>query len=431
MAYQPVEAVEVRIWEHRVGAVALDPRLGFYAFEYEPRFRATRLELAPLQLPLRTAVPTAFPSLAPGTWFRLPAFLADALPDDFGNALIDAWMARNGVSKPDITPLDRLAYMSTRGFGALEFKPARGPARRAATALDLKDLVETARRAVGGNLGEAAETTQALAQLFQVGTSAGGARAKAAVAWNPATDELRSGQFDAPPGFEHWLLKFDGVSGVGEIGAGASYGRVEYAYHLMTRAAGITMSDCRLLEEGGRAHFMTRRFDRVPNRKAHLQSLCAMAHLDFRLRATHGYEQFFDTMVRLGLPEEDLVEGFRRMVFNAACANCDDHTKNHAFILRPNEPWRLAPAFDVTHSYSPSSTWVSQHLMSVNGRFLGITTRDCIAVAERFGIGGVRQVIAEVVAAAARWPEFAKKAGVPADRAKAIQTDFPLAELGG
>ena len=251
--YKEVSAIEVRIWGRTVGAVALEPRLGYYAFEYAPAFIASSIELAPLSMPLSGAgEPFIFTDLPELTFKRLPALLADALPDDFGNSLIDAWMAGKGVDKANITALDRLAYMGKRGFGALEFKPARSnPAGLKSTAIDLSNLIESARSAVHGHLGEDHLSKAALMQIIQVGTSAGGARAKAAIAWNPKTREIRSGQFDVESGFEHWLLKFDGMGADKELGGSQDYGRIEYAYHLMAVAAGIEMSKCQLLEENG------------------------------------------------------------------------------------------------------------------------------------------------------------------------------------
>lgn len=288
-----IQAIEVRIWGKTVGAVALAPNLGYYAFEYDSRFVKSGIELAPLAMPLSEArEPFVFVDLPELSFKRLPAMLADALPDDFGNALIDAWMAGKGIDKAHVTPLDRLAYMGKRGMGALEFKPAHTSAVASATAIKLSRLVESARQAVHGDFGTDHLSKAALAQIIQVGTSAGGARAKAAIAWNPTTDEIRSGQFDVEPGFEHWLLKFDGMGADRELGGTQDYGRIEYAYHKMACAAGINMSPCRLLEENGRAHFMTRRFDRQGNRKHHLQSLCAMAHLDYKQKASHDYSQF-------------------------------------------------------------------------------------------------------------------------------------------
>ena len=287
--------------------------------------------------------------------------LADALPDDFGNALIDAWMATKGTDKSAITILDRLAYMGKRGMGALEFRPARGSHAESATPLEMKELVEEARILVQGTFEVNHEANAALANINKVGASAGGARAKAVIAWNPETEEVRSGQFDAAPGFGHWLLKFDGVGKDKELGTGEGYGRIEYAYYLMARAAGVTMSPCRLLEENGGAHFMTKRFDREVvegvTHKHHLQTLCAINHLDFRQRATHSYEQLFMTISKLGLDDDAKNQTFRRMAFNVMARNCDDHTKNFSFVLKEGQSWELAPAYDVTHAYAPNGEW--------------------------------------------------------------------------
>ncbi|OGR03368.1 MAG: phosphatidylinositol kinase [Deltaproteobacteria bacterium RIFOXYD12_FULL_50_9] len=411
--YKPVQAIEVRIWGKTAGAVALAPNLGYYAFEYDSRFIKSGIELAPLAMPLSEArEPFIFVDLPELSFKRLPALLADALPDDFGNTLIDAWMAGKGIDKTRVTSLDRLAYMGKRGMGALEFKPARTPAIAGSTAIKLSRLVESARRAVHGELGSDQLAKAALAQIIHVGTSAGGARAKAAIAWNPATDEIRPGQFDVQPGFEHWLLKFDGMGLDRELGGSQDYGRIEYAYCRMAQAAGINISPCRLLEENGRAHFMTRRFDRQGNRKHHLQSLCAMAHLDYKQKASHDYSQFLQTVIRLGLDYTALEEAFRRMVFNVMAANCDDHTKNISFMLREGLRWELAPAYDVTHAFNPTGEWTWQHLMAVNGKFSNILQADLMAVADRFGIGTAAKVIKQVREAVAAWPDFAEQTGV-------------------
>lgn len=412
--YRPVETIEVRIWGKTVGAVALDPSSGYYAFEYEPAFARSGVELAPLTMPLSSAgEPFAFPELPELTYRRLPGMLADALPDDFGNALIDAWMARDGVSKSQVTPLDRLAYMGKRGVGALEFKPTRGPgAPRASTAIDLAELIEAARQAVQGNVASDAHAQAALTQIFRVGTSAGGARAKAVVAWNPATDEIRAGHFDVDPGFEHWIVKFDGMGADRELGEAEAYGRIEYAYHLMAVAAGIAVSPCRLLEESGRAHFMTKRFDRNGNVKHHTQTLCGIAHLDYRQKATHDVSQLLLTIGELGLDYAHREEAIRRVAFNVMAANCDDHTKNVSFLMREGGRWELAPAYDVTFAFNPHGEWTHQHLMSVNGKFAGISRDDFLAVADRFGIGTAPSVLKQVGGAVSSWPEFAAKANL-------------------
>jgi serine/threonine-protein kinase HipA len=426
-----VPVIEVRIWGQRAGAIALDPRLGYYAFAYEPAWQRTGIELAPFTMPLddrRSAF--IFPNLPEATFLRLPGMLADALPDDFGNALIDAWMADHGIARSEVTPLDRLAYMGKRGVGALEFKPEHGSHSESAAPLEMKALVENARKLLAGDLSLDAQARAAIASIIQVGTSAGGARAKAVIAWNPQTNTLRSGQFDAAEGFEHWLLKFDGVSQYPELGTGADYGRIEYAYHLMAQKAGIEMSACRLLEENGRAHFMTRRFDREAAAgktiKHHVQTLCAMEHMDFKQRSTHAYAQLFMTVARLGLGDDALEQVFRRMVFNVMARNCDDHTKNFAFRLKQGGRWELAPAYDVTHAYNPKGEWTYQHLMSVNGKFDGITRQDALNEADRFGVRRPKDAIDSVRAALESWPEAARHAGLSEAASQRIAGDFSL-----
>jgi len=419
--FKPVDAIEVRIWGKKVGAVALDPALGYYAFEYDPAFVKSGVELTPLTMPLsKASEPFVFTQLPERTFMRLPALLADALPDDFGNALVDAWMARHGVAKDQITPLDRLAYMGKRGLGALEFKPTRSPAPSASTAIKLSELVESARLAVSGKLSSDELASAALTQIIRVGTSAGGARAKAVIAWNPETDEIRAGQFDVPEGFEHWLLKFDGMGADRELGEGREYGRIEYAYYLMAVAAGITMSPSRLQEEHGRAHFMTKRFDREGNTKHHLQTLCAMAHLDYRQKATHDASQLFLTLRQLQLGYSAFEEAFRRIAFNVMAANCDDHTKNVSFLLREGGEWRLAPAYDVTHAFNPQGEWTYQHLLAVNGKFSDISREDLLVMADRFAIGSAPHIMREVATAVVDWPRHADKAGVSAPQMKQI-----------
>ncbi|MDD2274148.1 MAG: type II toxin-antitoxin system HipA family toxin [Desulfuromonadaceae bacterium] len=419
-AYIPIDKIEVEIWGKRVGAVVLDPNSGYYVFAYYPNFLKLGIELAPVMMPL-SFEPYVFPFLPERTYRHLPALLADALPDDFGNSLVDAWMAQKGVSKESITALDRLGYMGKRSMGALEFKPSRTKVTSSRTAIDLSKLVDVARQSVSGDFQTDAMAEAALNQIIQVGTSAGGARAKAAIAWNPDTNEIRAGQFDVAPGFQHWLLKFDGVGADLALGSSQDYGRIEMAYHLMATTAGITMSPCRLIEENGRAHFITKRFDRDVNKKIHMSTLCAMGHLDYKQKGTHDYAQYFMVISKLELGYRAMEEAFRRMAFNVMAANCDDHTKNHSFIMPESGQWQLAPAYDVTHAYSPASEWTHQHLMSVNGKFKGITREDLLAVANRFGIGTAKKVIREVGEAVSNWMEFAGETGVDHNEASKIK----------
>jgi serine/threonine-protein kinase HipA len=411
--FKPVYIVEVRAWDQLVGAVALDPRLNYHAFEYAPAFIKAGIELAPLTMPLAEAQqPFIFPDLPESTFKRLPPMLADSLPDDFGNALVNAWMANQGVAISDITALDRLAYMGKRGLGALEFHPIRGPTSRRASAIELAELVESARLAVHGELDSDPHTLAALKQLIYVGTSAGGARAKATIAWNPQTNEIRAGQFDVDSGFEHWLLKLDGVGKDSELGEPQGYGRIEYAYYLMATQAGISMSACRLLEEGGRAHFMTRRFDREGNSKLHTQTLCGIAQLDYRAKGVHDYSQYLGVMRQLGMAPEAFDQAFRRIAFNVMATNCDDHTKNISFILHGQKDWQLAPAYDLLYAYNPKGQWTYQHLMSVNGKFNQIQREDLLVLADRFQIGAAPKLLAQVRRAVEAWPQFAATAQV-------------------
>lgn len=422
--YRPVEVIEVRAWGARVGAVSQDPGSGYYVFEYDPKWQTKGIELAPLTMPVKQSL-HVFPLLPQPTFKRMPGMLADALPDDFGNALIDAHLAKEGVSKDSITPLDRLAYMGTRSMGALEFKPSRGPSLKKSTALEISMLVESSRQALSGKFDGDRETEAAIMNLIQVGTSAGGARAKAVIAWNPETKEIRSGQLPTDPGFEYWLIKFNGVGNDKELGTGGNYGRIEYAYSLMAKKAGINMSECSLLEENGRAHFMTKRFDRQNGEKQHIQTLCAMQHIDFKQRGTHDYSQYFQVIKDLELPQSELQEGFRRMVFNVLAANCDDHTKNLSFLMNKQGKWQLAPAYDVTHAFNPNGEWTYQHLMSVNGMFRDIKTADFKAIGDRFQVPGYSSIIGQVARSLKQWPEFAEVAGLPTTEVERVQSDFP------
>ena len=426
-----VPVIEVRAWEKLVGALAPDPQLGYYVFAYDPSWRRLGIELAPLTMAVRDARETfVFPSLPEATFRRLPAMFADALPDDFGNALIDAWMAEHGTTKSKITTLDRLAYMGKRAMGALEFKPALGSHRESTAPLKMKSLVEAARKVVEGDLSEDAYAKAALANIIRVGTSAGGARAKAVVAWNPETNQIRSGQFDIASGFEPWIIKFDGIGKDAELGTGGDYGRTEFAYYKMATQAGIVMSPCRLLEENGRAHFMTRRFDRdVAHGKTikhHLQTLCAMDNLDYKQRGTHAYAQLFMIVSQLGLGDDAIQQTFLRMAFNVMSRNYDDHTKNFSFLLKQGQNWELAPAYDVTHAHNPRGEWTYQHLMSVNGKFDGITKADLLAEADRFGVPRKEALLVDVRSALDNWTEHAKAAGLSRGKTDELARDFLL-----
>ena len=431
MSYQPTDVIEVLAWGRRVGAVALDPDTGWYAFAYTREWVAGGIELAPLHMALSERT-YEFPQLRRETFYGLPPLLADALPDRFGNALVDAWMAEQGVAPTDITPLDRLAYAAERAMGALEFRPpARAVASEVPTAVQLADLVLAARRTVRGEFGGDESAHAALQQLIQVGTSAGGARAKAVVAFNPQTFQVHSAYDEHSDGFEQWLIKLDGVSGTGmdghgdRLGESPPYGRIEFAYSEMAKAAGIDMMPCRLLAEGPRRHFMTKRFDRGPaGERFHVISLCGLADLDYNLVATHSYDQYLQSAKALGLGPEELAEAYRRMVFNVMGVNHDDHTKNFAFMRSEVSGWKLTPAFDVTHAYNPNSQWTSRHLMAVNGKFEGIALEDLHVVGDRNDVPGYRRIIRQVRQAVSEWASFAAGAELDEETIESIATDI-------
>jgi serine/threonine-protein kinase HipA len=428
MAFVPAGVVEVRAWGATVGAVARDSR-GELGFEFDPVWVERGLEISPLHLPLAVRRVYSFPRLSEQTWYRLPPAIADSLPDRFGNAIIDAEFARRGASPGEATALDRLVYTGSRAMGALEFVPDSGPASQPPTTLEVGALVAVARDVIAGRFGDETESTTALEQLLAIGTSAGGARAKAVVAIDPATGEVRPGQ-TPQPGMEDWLLKFDGVGTDHELGTTAGYGRIEYAYSLMARQAGIEMTPTRLLEEGGRAHFMTRRFDRPGGtRRLHTQTLCALSMLDYNLRGAHDYAQLFQAIDALGLGGDAREQAYRRMVFNAMAANCDDHTKNHAFTMDEDGRWSLAPAYDLTHAFNPQGEWTYQHLMSVGGKFRDLTSRDLTEFAERHGVPGHRRIVEEVAEAVGSWPSHAEASGLPRAIADRVARDFTVAQL--
>jgi len=415
------------VWGFRVGAVSLDPNIGYYIFEYDPKWISRGIELSPFNMPVSQPTPQkyfTFQNLSVDTFKRLPAMLADALPDKFGNALIDAALADEGVPKESITSLDRLAYMSNRAMGAMEFRPPRGPKRKSSTAINLALLVEGARSVLEGKFEGDKETEVAIRNIIQVGISAGGARAKAVIAWNPNTKEIRSGQMQVEDGFEHWLLKLDGVGKDLALGSSENYGRIEYAYYLMADAAEIDMMQSTLLEENGRAHFMTKRYDRDGNTKHHVQTLCAMKHLDFNMIGVHSYHQYFEAIRGLNLGDKAMKEGFRRMVFNVLTANCDDHTKNFSFLLKQDGQWELAPAYDVTHAHNPDNQWTKQHLMSVNGKFSNIVRRDFMVIADLFLIQDANKIIDGITDTIRRWREFADEAKLPLEEQLRVEADF-------
>ena len=412
-------AAEVRLWGRVIGAVSLEDDQDYAAFQYDSDFAQSGIEISPLMMPLSDRIYT-FPELPRVTFWGLPGLLADSLPDRFGNALIDAWLATQGRTAGDFNAVERLCYTGTRGMGALEFAPQTGPRLRQPKKIKIDSLVQLASDVLtrhgqfSGNLADASRE-EALKDILRVGTSAGGARAKAVIAWNPKTNEIRSGQITAGKEFEYWILKFDGVSGNKdkELEDPKGYGVIEYAYYLMAKACGITMTECRLFEENERRHFMTKRFDRLPSgEKLHMQSLCALAHFDYNQAGAYSYEQALLTIRQLNLPVDAVEEQFRRMVFNIVGRNQDDHVKNIAFLMDKEGHWSLAPAFDMTYSYNPSGAWTATHQMTLNGKRDGFTMSDFRAAAKSANMkrGRAEAIVKEILSVVKRWPEFAAAA---------------------
>jgi serine/threonine-protein kinase HipA len=420
---------EVRLWGTTIGAVSMDaPRAA--VFQYDPAFLASAIEVSPLRMPLR-AEPYQFPALDPDSFHGLPGLLADSLPDRYGRALIDAWLAGQGRRPESFDSVERLCYVGLRGMGALEFLPARGP--RASTTHDIRvdALVELASEVLTNRASlvaslAAGHREAAMRDILAVGTSAGGARAKAVIAWNPRSGVIRSGQLDAGSGFEYWLLKLDGVAGNKDrerLADPQGYGAIELAYAQMARDAGITMTESRLLEEGGRRHFMTRRFDReADGRKLHMQSLAALAHFDFAQPGAHSYEQAFGVIRQLALGVAAAEQQFRRMAFNVVARNQDDHVKNIAFLMDRAGRWELAPAFDVVYAYNPDGAWTARHQMSLAGKRDGFTLED-FAQAGRVATlkrGQAVRIVKEVAAVVAEWPRYAAGVGVDEEHIRRI-----------
>lgn len=413
---------EVVLWGKTIGAVMLEDSAETALFEYDAAFTRSGIEVSPLMMPLSQQV-YSFPVLGKETFHGLPGLLADSLPDRFGNTLIDAWLATQGRRPGSFNAIERLCYTGTRGMGALEYAPVIGPRSQKATHIEISHLVDLATKVLAHRSDLDAlfdnedSKGDALSDILRVGTSAGGARAKAVIAWNPETKEVRSGQVKADPGFEQWLLKFDGVSGNKdkELEDPKGYGVVEYAYYQMATDAGIKMSECRLLEENGRRHFMTRRFDRLHDgSKVHMQSLGGIAHCDYNLAGAYSYEQALLAIRQLGLPMEMIEQQFRRMIFNIVARNQDDHVKNIAFLMDKAGQWSLSPAFDVTYSYHPHGNWTSSHQITLNQKRDNFTLDDFKTCAEAVSMkrGRAETIYKQVHEVVSRWPEYAEEAGV-------------------
>ncbi len=423
-----MQTISVNLWGKRVCGIAIDTN-GEVITEFDSKFLNGTLDISPILWPLEELKKDPnkiyqYSDISEATYKKLPPFLVDSLPDDFGNALVNSYMSSIGKLPRDITIIDRLAYTGRRAMGAFEFEPPNKSIEKNKTMLEMSSLVETARKALRGHLNNTPK--KALEELLSVGTSAGGARAKAVVAWNRSTNQIYGGQFDAPEGFEHWILKFDGVGKDSELGLSNGYGRIEYAYYLMAKDAGIKISESRLLEENGRAHFMTKRFDRVNNQKIYYQSLCGLMGMDFKLRGVHDYSQYLRCIQALNLGHSAIEEGYRRMVFNIMSRNCDDHTKNFVFLMDHQGEWSLAPAFDLIYAYSPNGEWTYQHLCGIDGKFDNFTRAELISVADKFSIKNAKLILDKIKYVLSSWKNYAKKVNLNQELQNLVQENLKI-----
>ncbi len=419
---------QVTLWDRQIGAVAWDDERSLGFFEYEPDFARAGLPVAPFTMPLEPRI-FSFPQLSLETYHGLPGMLADSLPDRFGNILIDEWLSRQGRDRSTFNPVEQLCYVGNRGMGALEYRPAlRG--RGGSGHVHVDELADLAAEILAGRDDLRSELDDnGLEDLLQVGTSAGGARPKAIIAWNPATGEIRSGQVPAPQGFQYWLLKFDGVRRDDRgLADPEGYGRIEYGYHLMAVDAGISMTEARLeVDRAGRAHFMTRRFDRTPDgRKVHMQSLSALRHFDFNRTGAYSYEDAFSTTQGLAIPPVAIDQLYRRMLFNVVARNQDDHTKNIAYLMDESGRWQLAPAFDIIWAYNPRGRWTDHHQMTINGKRDDFTRSDLTVVGDKIGIRDPASILDEIVTVVGRWRVYSDKAGVTAEHRDRIAATHRL-----
>ena len=422
-----IKTVKVKLWGSTIGYIHKQDN-GLIGFQYDADFITSGIEVSPIKMPLSNKT-YSFPSLPEVTYKGLPGMLADSLPDKFGNTVIKKYLENQGRTEDSITVLEKLCYIGKRGMGALEYEPSNFFVY-SEEKFDIDALTKLASDILSEKENiHAKYTANMLSQLMQGSSSVGGARAKTLIALNPETNDVRSGQIDAGKGYEYWLLKFDGISNNKDKDPESDteeYTKIEYAYYLMAKAAGINMTECRLYKENGRAHFMTKRFDRsgIKGEKLHMQSLCAMAHMDFNSPREYSYEDAFAIMKQLKLPHSDFIQLYKRMVFNEYAKNYDDHTKNIAFLMNKRGEWSLSPAFDVTFSYRKESIWVNSHQMLINGKTDEIKKEDFIAIANNIGLkhSEAEECIEEVANSVMQWEKFANEAELSKVNTKNIKT---------
>lgn len=423
-----VDVAIVKMFGNPIGVFRWDSRYDIVQFEYNKDFIGRGLEPSPLMMPVQSGRIYSFGDIGRETFKGLPGLLADSLPDTYGRALFDRWLTLTGRTSSNI--VETLCFLGKRCMGALEFEPAIDVDYNLDSNIAIDSLVEVAREALlnkenfGVNIND--DKKAAIAEILRLGTSAGGQRAKAIIAYNKTTGEVRSGQTDVPDGFDYYIIKLDGVSATTGFRETENYGRLEYSFYKLVKACGIDMSECSLIEENGRAHFLTKRFDRENGKKVHMQTLCGIAHYDYRLHRAYSYEQAFNVMRALKLPYSQAQEMFRRMVFNVIVRNQDDHTKNISFLMGEDGVWRLSPAYDMGYSYNPNGGWTATHQMSINGKFDDITRKDLLECGAKNNIKNASLIIDEVCEIASQWPTIAKGCDVPQSMIDEITANMQL-----
>ena len=424
-----VAIANIKIWNKKVGVVLWNEQKNLGVFEFDKSFLKLGLDISPIMMPISEAKKGnsifSFPMLNPETFKGLPGLLSDSLPDKFGNQIIDAWLAQQGKISSDFNPVDRLCYIGKRGMGALEFEPANNVAIENSNPIQIQELVKFAKEVLENrsDFHTNIDDEKGFSDILQVGSSAGGARAKAIIAYNETTGDVRSGQVDGLEGFDYWLIKFDGVTNQ-QLGDPKGYGNIEYAYYLMALDCGITISESKLMTENGRSHFLTKRFDRQNNQKVHMQTLCGLAHFDYNQPRIYSYEQAFQILRQMKLSYYDMEELYRRMVFNVMSRNQDDHTKNISFLMFPDGKWQLSPAYDITYAYNPDNFWLKAHQMSVNGKRENITLEDLLAVAKNVNIKKPKIIIELCNKVLSNWKEYAEKSGIDTTQITQIESQI-------
>lgn len=417
-----ITIANVKLWGEKVGMIVWNDHENFVAFEYDKDFWKNGWNISPIKMPVQKNSRGLFyfRELNRTSFNGVPGLFSDSLPDDYGNELIDAWLKSQGRND-HLNPVEMLCFIGSRAIGALEFEPSYYKDLNKSEKIDISQMVKVADDLLKGKnefrANLSSNEKKSILEIIRIGTSVGGARAKALIAYNQRTKEVRSGQTITPSGFSQWIIKFDGISD-GILGGSQGYGRIEMAYYDMARHCGIEMTQCMLFEENGRAHFMTKRFDRDHNEKKHMQSWSALTHSSYKL--PNSYENLFETMRLLRVPNKDYEQLYIRMAFNAMAKNYDDHTKNFAFLMDMQGNWRLSPAYDITYSYKSNSQWVYQHSASINGKRNNITKEDLLSFGYKMGISNARNIIARIAIVLREWDTYANKYGVSIRKKNAI-----------